>query len=577
MAESNVSKVEAIRHSLAHLLASAVLERDPSALLGVGPVIEHGFYYDIRLSKPMSESDMESIESRMRELASQNLPFDRQEVSADEARKLFASQPMKLELIDEFAKEEQKLTVYKTGEFLDLCRGGHVNNTSEIADGSWKLDKIAGAYWRGNEKNEMLTRIYGLAFETKNELDKHLEMLAEAEKRDHRKLGKELDLFTFSPLVGSGLPLFTPKGTIIFNLLNDYVWKLRRERGYMKVDVPHITKPDLYKTSGHWDKFSEELFHVSTREGNEYALKPMNCPHHIQIFARKPVSYREMPIRYAETTKVYRDEQSGELSGLSRVLSITQDDAHVFCRHSQMKDEFFKIWDIIEKFYGRIGFDLRVRLSFHDPKKMERYLGTPEIWKKAEDSLREIAKERGAVVEEALGEAALYGPKVDFMAKDAIGREHQVATIQLDLNMPTRFSLSCTNESGEKEGVVMLHAAIMGSIERFMNVLIEHFAGAFPVWLSPVQVAVLPIGEKHVEYARRVYDELFAKELRVELWNANDTLGSKIRRAKLEKIPYYLVIGDKEEADGNVTVESRDNGKISPKTLDEFVDMLNKI
>jgi len=392
MAESNVSKVEAIRHSLAHLLASAVLERDPSALLGVGPVIEHGFYYDIRLSKPMSESDMESIESRMRELASQNLPFDRQEVSADEARKLFASQPMKLELIDEFAKEEQKLTVYKTGEFLDLCRGGHVNNTSEIADGSWKLDKIAGAYWRGNEKNEMLTRIYGLAFETKNELDKHLEMLAEAEKRDHRKLGKELDLFTFSPLVGSGLPLFTPKGTIIFNLLNDYVWKLRRERGYMKVDVPHITKPDLYKTSGHWDKFSEELFHVSTREGNEYALKPMNCPHHIQIFARKPVSYREMPIRYAETTKVYRDEQSGELSGLSRVLSITQDDAHVFCRHSQMKDEFFKIWDIIEKFYGRIGFDLRVRLSFHDPKKMERYLGTPEIWKKAEDSLREIAK-----------------------------------------------------------------------------------------------------------------------------------------------------------------------------------------
>ncbi|MBX4198694.1 threonine--tRNA ligase [Candidatus Parcubacteria bacterium] len=399
--------------------------------------------------------------------------------------------------------------------------------------------------------------------------------MTEMEPNDHRRLGKELDLFTFSELVGPGLPLWTPKGTIVRGELDKFVWELRSKHNYDRVTIPHITKRDLYETSGHWEKFADDLFKLTSREGKEYALKPMNCPHHIQIFARKPHSYREMPQRYAETTMVYRDEQSGELGGLTRVLSITQDDSHVFCRTPQIKDEFNKIWDIVDSFYKAFGFTLRVRLSFRDPATPEKYLGTPAIWDKAESELREIAAERGADFFEGPGEAALYGPKLDFVAKNAAGREWQVATIQLDMQLPERFDLTCVNEKGEKERVVMIHSAIMGSIERFVAVVLEHLEGVLPLWLAPVQVKVLPIGEAHFEYAKSVTEKLKAEGIRAELDESSESLGKKVRNVKTEKIPYAIVIGDKEVADQKLTVESR-NGTKEVLSIEELISKLRE-
>jgi threonyl-tRNA synthetase len=398
----------------------------------------------------------------------------------------------------------------------------------------------------------------------------------EMSEHDHRRIGKELDLFTFSELVGPGLPLWTPRGTILRQELDNFVWALRSAHNYQRVTIPHITKRELYETSGHWEKFAEDLFKIKSREGKEYAMKPMNCPHHIQIFARKPHSYREMPQRYAETTMVYRDEQSGELGGLTRVLSITQDDSHVFCRTTQIKDEFNKIWDIVDNFYKTFGFSLRVRLSFRDPAAPEKYLGTPEIWDKAENELREIATERGADYFEGPGEAALYGPKLDFVAKNAAGREWQVATIQLDMNLPERFDLSCINEKGEKERIVMIHSAITGSLERCVAIILEHLEGILPLWLSPVQVKVLPIGEAHFEYAKNVAEKLKAESIRVELDESNESLGKKIRNAKTEKVSYMLVIGDKELAENKVTLESRDNGQLGQVSLEELVSKIKE-
>ncbi|MEI6494728.1 MAG: threonine--tRNA ligase, partial [bacterium] len=396
----------------------------------------------------------------------------------------------------------------------------------------------------------------------------------EAKKRDHRKLGVELDLFTFSQLVGPGLPLWTPRGTIIRDQLNDYVWELRGAKGYERVAIPHITKKDLYETSGHWMKFANELFKIQTREGKTYCLKPMNCPHHTQIYDHLPRSYRDMPQRYAETTMVYRDEQSGELGGLTRVLSITQDDAHVFCRYNQIKQEFFAIWEVIDTFYKTFDFKLRVRLSFHDPEHMEKYLGTPEIWQQVESEIKDIAEEMKADYFIGLGEAAMYGPKLDFMAKDSIGREHQVATIQLDMNMPERFDLNCINEKSEKERIVMIHCAIMGSIERFSAVLIEHLAGNFPTWLAPIQVMILPIGEAHQEYANKVKAELETKKIRIKILTG-DTLGKRIRETKLQKVPYILVLGDKEVEDNSVTVERR--GSEEKGTLMALADFISQV
>lgn len=575
-------KLDGIRHSLAHLLAAAVLEKFPKAQLAIGPVIEHGFYYDFKLPRPLTPEDLKEFEKEMRHFVNQKLPFSGRKVTPAEAKKIFKNQPFKLELIKEFSSppaggKKQPLTVYKTGDiFLDLCRGGHVKNTSEIAADAFKLDKTAGAYWRGNEKNPMLTRIYGLAFNSKKELEEHLKMQEEAKRRDHKILGPALDLFTFSDLVGAGLPLWTPKGTILRNTLDDFVWKLRKKYGYQKVEIPHITKKALYEVSGHWEKFQDDLFKIKTREGHLFAMKPMNCPHHTQIYARRPWSYRELPQRYANTTMCYRDEQTGELSGLSRVRAFAQDDAHVFCRLSQAKEEFLKIWDIIHEFYGVFGFNLRIRVSTHDPKHPEKYLGDKKKWAFAEKMLSEIVKSKKADTFLGVGEAAFYGPKLDFMAKDSLGREWQVATIQLDVNMPERFDLTCTNEEGKPERIVMIHAAIMGSIERFLSIIIEHFAGDFPLWLAPLQARVIPIADRHRPYAEKILKQLEESGIRADLASEGETLGKSIRQGEMEKIPYLLVVGDKEIETKAVNVRRRHERDTATITLEEFLEKVNR-
>ena len=569
--------LDEIRHSLAHLLAAAVLEKFPKAKLGIGPVIECGFYYDFLLPRALTPEDLTELEATMKNLAREGLPFSGKKVTPAQAKKTFKDQPFKLDLIKEFVKDKKPLTIYYTGDaFFDLCRGGHVKNTEDIPADGFALEKIAGAYWRGDEKNPQLQRIYGLAFMSKKELDQHVALMEEARKRDHKKLGPELDLFIFSDLVGPGLPLWTPKGTLLRSLLDQFVWELRSARGYERVEIPHITKKDLYEKSGHWEKYKEDLFKIETREGHIFALKPMNCPHHTQIYARRQWSYRELPQRYANTTICYRDEQTGELSGLSRVRGFTQDDAHVFCRPSQAKEEFLKIWDIVHEFYRAFGFKLRVRLSLHDPKHPEKYLGDKKKWAAAEKILCEITEERSADALEGMGEAAFYGPKLDFMAKDSIGREWQVATIQLDMNMPERFDLTCTNEEGKPERIVMIHAAIMGSIERFLSVLIEHFAGAFPLWLSPVQAAVLPVSEKYDTYAAEVKEELSRNGIRVELGNANETLGKRIREAEVKKIPYILVVGEKEATVKSVSVRHYARGQEGTVALPKLIEKLQQ-
>lgn len=542
-------QLDHVRHSAAHMLAAAVLELYPGTKLGIGPTIENGFYYDFLFPEGVvvSETDLKDIEKKMKHIIKGNHKFVGRKVTASEAEVEEAGQPFKLELIKEFAAEGKELTIYESGPFKDLCRGGHVENTNEIPLDGLKLQRVAGAYWRGSEQNPMMTRIYGLLFTDKEELEAYLAKIEEAKKRDHRKLGAELDLFTFSDLVGSGLALWTPKGTMLRNTLDDFVWQLRKDRGYEKVSIPHITKKELYETSGHWDKFKDDLFKITTREGHEFAMKPMNCPHHTQIYNHISRSYRDLPQRYTETTMCYRDEQTGELHGLSRVRGFTQDDAHVFCRESQVKEEMFKIWDIIEAFYKAVGFgDLRVRLSLHDPKNPEKYLGTKEVWERTESQLRDMVRERGVEAFEALGEAAMYGPKIDFMAKDSIGRDWQVATIQIDRMQPERFDLVCVNEQGEKERIVMVHAAIMGSIERFLSIMIEHHAGAFPVWVSPVQVQLAPVSAKHVDGARELAKELVGHGVRVGVDDADETIGNKVRKAAGQKIPYIVVVGDKE-------------------------------
>lgn len=586
----NKEQLHEARHTLSHLLACAVKELFPHAKPTIGPVIDTGFYYDFDFSegnKP-SEKDLQRIEQTMRRMMKKWSHMIHQKLEKDDALRIFKNNQYKIELIEEILKNGEDISIYSSGEslmatyqnalFFDLCSGPHLKEPSkELSSVAFRLDRVAGAYWRGDEKNKMLTRIYGLAFENKEALQAHDALMEEARKRDHRKLGKELDLFTFSDLVGAGLPLWTPKGAVVRNELDAFVWELRNKHGYAKVAVPHITKKDLYETSGHWEKFGEELFKVLTREGKQYALKPMNCPHHTQIYARKPHSYKEMPQRYAETTMVYRDEQSGELGGLTRVLSITQDDSHVFCRRSQVKEEFMRIWDIVDTLYGTFDFSLRVRLSFHDPRTMNKYLGDTVIWEDAENALREIAQERNADYYEAGGEAAMYGPKLDFMATDSIGREHQVATIQLDFNLPERFKLSCVNEEGKEERIVMIHAAIMGSIERFSAVLIEHLAGVFPLWLSPVQVRILPVSDSHIEFSQEVFSALKDAGLRVEHKTASDSFGKRIRACKTEKIPYYVCIGDKEVASKTITLEDCAGQKISGTTSEVLSILKEKI
>ncbi len=574
-----------LRHSLAHVLAQAVMNLWPKTLLTIGPPIETGCYYDFLFSDPVSDTDFVKIEKEMKKIIHQGQTFRCDTLSVTDAKKYWKThkQKFKVELIEDLEKNEKvkEVTHYAnigpSGDdtFTDLCRGGHVENLKEIPVDCFKIMSIAGAYWRGDEKREQLTRVYVAAFQSKAELDAYLTMLEEARKRDHRVLGKELDLFTFSELVGPGLPLWTPRGTLLRNLLDQLVWEHRAAKGYERVTIPHITKKELYETSGHWQKFQDDLFHVRTREGHDFCMKPMNCPHHTQIFASQQRSYRSMPQRYAETTTCYRDEQTGELHGLSRVRAFTQDDAHVFCRPSQAKEEILKIWEIVDSFYETVGFGkLRVRLSLHDSAAFEKYLGTPEMWQKAESEIRAIATERKADFFESPGEAAFYGPKVDFIAKDAIGREWQVATIQLDINMPERFDLFCINEQGEKERIVMIHAAIMGSLERFLSIFIEHHAGLFPLWVAPTQVAVVPVANTHESFARTVCSLLEEKGIRTEYFHYDESLGKRIRTGETKKIPYILVMGDKEVADQAVTVRNVKTKNQVTLSLHAFIETI---
>ncbi len=565
-----------VRHSLAHLLASAIQKLYPKAQPTIGPAIDTGFYYDFDFSagETPGENDLAKIEQKMRELVKSWDAFSHKEVNADEARAHFKGNPYKLELIEEIVSKGEKITLYTSGDFTDLCRGGHVHSMKDVDMAGFKLARIAGAYWRGDETKTMLTRIYGFAFASKTELETYETMIAQAKERDHKKLGRELDLFTFSDLVGAGLPLWTPRGTQMRHTLDNYVWELRSKHGYDRVEIPHITKKDLYLTSGHWEKYADDLFKIKTREGHEFAMKPMNCPHHTQIYARRAWSYKELPQRYANTTMCYRDEQSGELSGLSRVRGFAQDDAHVFCRMVQVREEFMKIWNIVHEFYGTFGFALKVRISRHDPAHPENYLGTKENWAHAENVLSEIAREKGAEVIDGIGEAAFYGPKLDFMANDALGRQWQVATIQLDMNMPERFDLTCTNEKGEKERIVMIHAAIMGSIERFMSIMIEHTAGKFPLWLAPDQVCVIPVKETAFEVAQDIYAKLRAHGIRSKIDLTDEGFGKKVRKAKEALVPYWIIIGDKDIAAGKVTLESRDAGQIGQVDASEAIERI---
>lgn len=570
------TNIEHIRHTLAHLLAKAVLEHYPHAKPTIGPATDTGFYYDFDFSEGETpgDDDLKKIQKTMKKTLGHWDAFTHEEVSADKARERFADNPFKLELIDEIETAGEAITLYTVGNdkhsFTDLCRGGHAENpAADIATDSFTLASIAGAYWRGDETKPMLTRIYGLAFADKEALAAHLTQLAEAKERDHRKLGKELDLFTFSELVGSGLPLFTPKGTMMRDLIVEKIMQIQAKYGYEKVTIPHITKSDLYKTSGHWDKFGDELFKVTGQSDAEFVMKPMNCPHHTQIFASHPRSYKELPVRYAETTMVYRDEQHGELLGLSRVRSITQDDGHVFCTFDQIEQEVANIVQVIKEFYTTLGMyeegKYWVSLSASDPAEPEKYLGDPEGWQKAEAMLETVATDLNLPYKKVVGEAAFYGPKLDFMFYDALGRERQLATAQLDFIMPERFGLEYVTAEGTKATPVMIHRAIAGSLERFMAIMIEHFAGAFPFWLAPTQLAIIPVADAHHQYATTLHQELETAGYRVDLLDNSDSMGKKVRTVKKTKVPYFVVIGDQEVADETATLESRDGEK---KVLD---------
>ena len=570
-------KIENIRHSLAHLLATVVKEKYPEAKFGIGPAIDNGFYYDFDFSGGAmpTEENLKDLEKAIKKLTNKDIEFKQEKISVDEARAMFASEPYKLELIDDLVKTGQEISIYCSGDFVDLCAGPHVGSIKEINPDAFKLERVAGAYWKGSEKNKMLTRIYGLAFTSAEELKTYLTQIEEAKKRDHRVLGKQLKIFTISPLVGAGLPLMQPNGMIIRQEIENYLWELHQDRGYQRVWTPHIAHEELYQTSGHAEKFGDELFRVQGKE-EKFILKPMNCPHHMQIFADNQFSYRDLPIRYFEPATVYRDEKSGQLSGLTRVRAITQDDGHLFCRVSQIKEEVKTITDIIKTFYTTIGLmeDYWVSLSVRGDDQ-SKYLGTDEAWVTAETALEEVAESNDLPYKRIEGEAAFYGPKLDFMFKDAIGRQWQLATIQCDFNLPERFDLSFINEAGEKERPVVIHRAISGSLERFMGIMIEHYAGAFPTWLAPVQVKVLPITEKQMVYAEEVTAQLKASGIRVTLDEDNETLGKKIRNAKMQKIPYLVVIGDKELEEKMITVENRSEEKGEKMSVDDFADKIS--
>ncbi len=599
-------ELKSMRHSLAHIMAQAIQHLWPQAKFGVGPAINNGFYYDIYLDNgTISEADLPKIEEEMRKIVAANYPFERRDVSVEEAIDwaIKGDQTFKMELLNdlkrsgttvasELAGEKmgsvsdgdskvETVSLYSQGDYTDLCRGGHVDSTGKV--GAFKLTKAAGAYWRGNENNPQMQRIYGVAFATQEELDEYLNRLEIAKQRDHRKLGKELDLYTTSPLVGIGLPLFTPRGTILRDIVARYSNQLRQKFGFEKVWTPHITKKDLYETSGHWAKFGEELFLVKSQEtSDEMALKPMNCPHHTQIFASRPRSYRDMPVRYLETTTDYRDEKTGELGGLNRVRSLTQDDSHIFCRTDQIEDEINNLLSAARELYGSINMKLRVRLSYRD--ESDSYLGDLSLWDSAQNQLKSAVEKVGLDYFEQEGEAAFYGPKIDFMATDAIGREHQVATVQLDFVQPQRFDLEYADADGNFTTPVMIHCALLGSVERFLSVFIEHTGGWFPFWAAPEQVRILTINDTVLGYVDKITTILSDitlmkpvryNDVRFTIDSRNESLGKKIREATSMKIPVQLIVGPKDMEANEVSVRTQSGEeKISLEQLAEYIKSL---
>jgi len=565
-------------HSSAHLMAEAIEQLYPGVKFGIGPDIENGFYYDMDFGdKSLTPEDLTAIEAKMLELARQKQTFTRREVSKAEAIEYFSrkNDEYKLELISDLADGE--ITFYESGTFTDLCRGPHLADTSQVK--AVKLLNIAGAYWRGDEKRKQLTRVYGITFPKQKELEEYLVLLEEAKKRDHRKLGKELELFTFSQKVGSGLPLWLPKGAQLRERLEQFLKNLQRKAGYYPVITPHIGNVELYKTSGHFQKYGKDSFQPihTPIEGEQFMLKPMNCPHHCEIYNSKPRSYKDLPVRFAEFGTVYRYEQSGELHGLTRVRGFTQDDAHLFCRPDQLKDEFKSVIDIVLHIFRILDFkNYTAQVSLRDPDNKEKYIGTDENWEKAEKAIIEAAAEKGLQTVVEVGEAAFYGPKLDFMVKDALGRKWQLGTIQVDYNLPERFDLEYTGSDNQKHRPVMIHRAPFGSMERFVAVLLEHTAGNFPLWLTPDQAIILPISEKYLDYAKKVADMLANSEIRALVDERNEKTGRKIRDAELLKIPYMLIVGEKEEATESVSVRKHGQGDLGSFTIENFASLIHE-
>jgi threonyl-tRNA synthetase len=564
-------------HSSAHLLAEALEALYPGVKFGIGPPIENGFYYDVDLGdKVLSINDLPAIEEKMKELARQKNTFARRDVTKADAIAHFTDKgdEYKLELLGEL--EDGTITFYQQGNFIDLCRGPHIPNTENIK--AIKLLKVAGAYWRGDEKRKQLTRIYGITFPKQKELEEYLTLLEEAKKRDHRKIGQELELFMFTERVGGGLPMWLPKGTILRNRLQDYMRKEQLKRGYQEVMTPHIGKRELYETSGHWEKYGEDSFRPiqTPKEGEEFLLKPMNCPHHCEIYANSPHSYRDLPLRIAEFGTVYRYEQSGELHGLARVRGFTQDDAHIFCTPEQVKSEFLDVLDLTKQVITKMGFDnFTAQISLRDPENKEKYIGSDENWEVAERSIIEAAAEAGLETVTELGEAAFYGPKLDFMIKDALGRSWQLGTIQVDYNLPERFELEYIGADNQPHRPVMIHRAPFGSMERFISILLEHTAGKLPLWLAPEQYALLPINTQDdlLNYCKQIQAELSAHDIRGMLDDRNETIGRKIRDTELRKVPFMLIVGDKEQESGLVAVRKQGEGDQGAMSVADFVKL----
>ena len=570
-------QLEHLRHSCAHLLAAAVLELYPHAKRTIGPAIANGFYYDFDFGEQkLTDADLSAIEKRMSAIAPTWKKFDRKEVEAKEAKNIFADNEYKHELIDEFSGEGQKLTLYTSGNYVDLCRGGHAENPGKELK-HFKLLSIAGAYWRGDEKNKMLTRIYGTCFPTRQELDDYLKQIEEAKKRDHRKLGKELELFSLIDEVGPGLPLFYPKGALLRRSVENFIIEMQEKKGYEPIWIPHITKGKLYEISGHLDKYDAMYPPMELKDEASYYIKPMNCPHFMMLYKTNHHSYRELPLRWTCTTTNYRYEKSGELSGLTRVRSLTQDDCHVFARPDQIENEINLMLNMIGEAYRVFGFkNFWVRISTHDPKNKGKYIGDPEVWKQSEEVLSKLIQSMGWKHEVGVGEAAFYGPKLDFMVKDVLGREWQLSTIQLDMNLPVRFDLEYVDSDGKKQRPIVIHRAILGSTERFLGILIEHFGGAFPTWLAPVQIIFAPVSSKHAEGAVAIAEEFRSRGMRCEVDKADETVGKKIRNATQKKVPYVVVVGDKELAGEEWMVRVRGVEEQLKISKPEFIERILK-